>query len=257
MHAAAMFYPSDCRKIETMLAQFSQKADFKNSLPFKPKALIVPHAGYIYSGYTANSAYKLVNSKEIKRVVVVGPSHKVHIKGASISLQDEIETPCGNISVDKYFAKLLMKQYDFLSFDTKLHHEHSTETQMPFIQHYFKRAKVVEIVYGEINTRMLAPLMAQVMQEEGTLLVVSTDLSHFYTLDEAKKHDAVCLKAVKTLDYQSTKNGCEACGLIGLKALLQVAKEHAYHSRLVDYRTSFDTSRDAKSVVGYMSALIG
>jgi len=256
MSVAGTFYPVECEVIKKMIKEFDAKTK-KHALSFRPKAIISPHAGYIYSGFTANAAYRLINTHGIKRVVVVGPSHRVYIKGASISYHDKYETPCGDIMIDKHYSKKLAKKYRFLHFEDSLHKEHSTETQMPFVQHYFPEAGVVEIVYGEIESSTIVPMVEEILKEEETFLVISTDLSHFYTQERAKGLDEICLKAVKDLDFEATKEGCEACGLIGVKALLEAAQKNGYKSELIDYRTSADASGDTSRVVGYMSALVG
>ncbi len=257
MSVAGTFYPDSCEVIEMMIDKFNQQAGSKRALDFHPRSIISPHAGYIYSGFTANRAYRLLNPQGIQRIVVIGPSHRVYIKGASISYHDSYKTPCGDIEIDKHYSKALAHQYNFLQFQEALHKEHSTETQMPFIKHYFPKAKVVEIVYGDIKSTTLAPMVKQILEDDETFLVISTDLSHFHTLKEAKALDEICLRAVKSLDIKTIQKGCEACGLIGVKALLEAAEQKGYKTELIDYRTSADASGDNRSVVGYMSALVG
>lgn len=156
------------------------------------------------------------------------------------------------MEIDLAYSQALMQKYDFLSFSDKLHEEHSTETQMPFINHYFPSAKVMEIVYSDIDPKEMIPLFQALMDEGETLLVVSSDLSHFYSLKEANKKDKICIDAIDDLDVQALDNGCEACGMLGINALLSVAKE----SQIVDYRTSYDASGDDVRVVGYLSVLL-
>jgi len=256
MSVAGTFYPDNCESIKAMIKEFNEKKK-KHALDFHPKAMISPHAGYVFSGFTANAAYRLINTSGIKRVVVIGPSHRVYIKGASISYHDRYETPCGDMEIDKHYSKVLAKRYNYIHFKEALHAEHSTETQMPFVQHYFPDAKVVEIVYGEIDSKMMVPMVEEILKDSETFLVISTDLSHFYTQEKANALDEICLRAVKALDFEATKKGCEACGLIGVKALLEAAHNNNYKSELIDYRTSADASGDNSRVVGYMSALIG
>lgn len=257
MSVNGTFYPDSCKLIEQLIQEFDNKAGKKHALAFQPRAIISPHAGYIYSGFTANQAYRLINAQGINRVVVIGPSHRVYTKGASISYHDNYETPCGDIMIDKHYSKRLSATYDFLHFQEAVHAEHSTETQMPFIKHYFPKASVIEIVYGEIASTTMLPMMEQILKEDETFVVVSTDLSHFYNQEKAKALDEICLRAIKRLDFEATQKGCEACGLIAVKALLEAAHKNGYKSELIDYRTSADTSGDKNSVVGYMSALIG
>jgi AmmeMemoRadiSam system protein B len=251
MNFSDAFYPSACEKTNEYFKTFNS---FTKELrpKFQPKAIIAPHAGYIYSGYTANCAYKLLDKKAYKRVVVIGPSHREYLKGASVSLYDTYETPCGEISIDLVYAKKLMNKYTFLSFEKRLHKEHSTETQMPFIKHYFPHAKVLEIVYSDITREEMKPMFEEILAEKETLLVVSSDLSHFYTLKKANEVDKICINAIEKLELKAFEKGCEACGLLGIRTLVSVAKE----SQIVDYRTSYDANGDDVRVVGYLSALL-
>jgi len=114
----------------------------------------------------------------------------------------------------------------------------------------------MEIVYGDIEPQSLATLIEAVM-DENTLVIISTDLSHFHTLQEAQRHGQLCMQAVATLNTEALLHGCEACGMLGVKAVLEVAKKCGLMSQLLDYRTSADVTKDNTSVVGYMSALIG
>ena len=252
MSVAGSFYPRSCKLIEKYIKEFNFIKKDKIKLQFDPKAIIVPHAGYIYSGFTANLVYKSIDKRKFKRVVLLGPSHHFYFKGASVGLYNNYETPCGEISIDLKYSKKLIEKYKLLIHIDNMHHEHSTEVQAPFIKHYMSDIKIVEIVYGDIDYRDLAPIVKSLLNEPDTLLVVSTDLSHFHTLKEANKIDKLCVEGVKTLDMKLLSSGCEACGLIGLKALISVANR----SQIVDYRTSYDRSGDSKSVVGYLSALI-
>lgn len=250
MSVAGTFYPRNCKEVKAQIEKFDQKQNMKSR--FEPKAIISPHAGYIYSGFTANAAYTLIDKRKFKRVVVLGPSHHQPFKGASVALYDRYATPCGNLNIDLEYSKYLIEKYTFLSFSDALHKEHSTETQMPFVKHYLPDVNVVEIVYGDINYKKLALLIREILDDEKTFLVVSTDLSHFYKLTDATKIDSLCIEGVKKLDIGLLNSGCEACGLTGVKALVFVASQ----SQVIDYTTSYDVSGDKRRVVGYLSALI-
>ena len=152
------FYPNDKKEILSHINQFNSLEKDVNNFE-NIKAIIVPHAGYVYSGFTANLAYFSCKNKNPKRVIVIGPSHRIYLKGASVSLYDEYETPLGNILIDKTFTENLIKEYAFLDFNIECEFEHSTETQMPFIKHYFKDSLVVEIVYGDIDFNDLSELI--------------------------------------------------------------------------------------------------
>ena len=252
MSVAGAFYPNSCQDIQSYIQYFNEIKMETIKPKFEPKAIISPHAGYVYSGFTANSAYKLINKRKFKRVVVVGPSHHVYFKGASVALFDGYDTPCGALLIDRAYSQKLIDQYSFLGFNKAIHKEHSTETQFPFIWHYFHKVKVVEIIYGDMEYKELAKVMKTILDEPETLLIVSTDLSHFHTLKEANRIDSICIEGVKKLDIDRLDSGCEACGLLGVKALISVANQ----TQIVDYRTSYDASKDDKRVVGYLSVLV-
>jgi len=246
-----VFYPQTCEEIEHYIAHFNITLP-SNLLNARPRALIVPHAGYIYSGYTANLAYVCASKHTYERIVVIGPSHRVFIEGASIALYEAYETPCGVLDIDLGFSELLREKFSFLHHSPEAHAEHSTETQMPFIQHYFPHTKVVEIVYGRIEATALSSLIDTLLETEKTLVVISTDLSHFYTQKEANALDALCIEAIKTLTIKDFQ-GCEACGLIGVQAMVFSALRLGLKPHFLDYRTSYERSRDDSRVVGYTS----
>ena len=253
------FYPQSCKEIKKYISHFNTILK-QNSINLgfqKSRAIIVPHAGYIYSGFSANLAYKSIqNSQDIKRVVVVGPSHRVYFEGVSVALFDEYPSPCGSLDIDKEFTKKLSKEYQFASFNPEAHNEHSTETQIPFIKEYMPDVKVVEIVYGKIQFELLSHMISKILEDETTLLVISTDLSHFHNLQKAKELDNICLNAIVKKDLHMFDKGCEACGLIGVKALIKVANKINLTVNFLDYRTSFDATKDDKSVVGYGSFIL-
>ena len=256
-----VFYPKRCEDINRTIKRFNTMLNKhfhdKSLLSAKPRAIIVPHAGYIYSGYTANLAYHIAANTKSKRVIVIGPSHYYYFEGISGAMYDSFETPCGDISIDKTYLEKIEKYFP-VKFNPKAHRkEHSTEVQMPFIKHYFPNAKVVEIVYGKVDPTVLAKLVYALMKEKENLVVISTDLSHFYTLEKAKKKDNVCLNAVAKRDPAILDRGCEACGFTGLKAMLMVVKRTNLKTELLDYRTSADSTGDEKRVIGYMSAVVG
>lgn len=247
------FYPKSKDEIEEFIVYSNkklQKSDTKNI-----KALIVPHAGYIYSGETANLAYFLAKNQTYKRIVVIGPSHRVAFDGASVGTYTHYQTPFKDMEVDFEFANELKEKFAFTGFNDTCHKEHSTETQMPFIAYYFPNAKIVEIVYSHLNPNELSKLVDFTLKCEDTLLVISTDLSHFHDLESANKLDNLCIDAIKEQDSSKLHNGCEACGITGVEALLLVSKKNALHATIQDYRTSYERSKDKSSVVGYVSAV--
>ena len=254
-----LFYPKECAKVKTYIREFNHTFDAMN-IPHKiksiiPRAVIVPHAGYIYSGFTANFAYRFLKQSKVKRIIVIGPSHRHHFKGISGSYYETYETPCAQLKIDSAYLFALAKQFD-IGFEPKAHKkEHSTEVQFPFIQHYFPKTKVIELIYGDVSAKILANLITALLENKDNAVVISSDLSHFHNLQEANALDRNCLKAVEKLDLTELEKGCKACGLIGIKAMILAAKHLRLASKLLDYRTSADTSKDSNSVVGYMSAM--
>lgn len=258
---AGTFYPNSCSEINRYIEHFNnilENSNFTIDTTIDPRAVIVPHAGYIYSGFTANTAYKYVeNKKDIKTLIVIGPSHKVLVEGISVARYDEYTTPCGEIKIDTELSKELKENFDFISFNPDAHKEHSTETQFPFIEHYLKDIEVVELVYGKIDPQDISYVIDHLLEDPSNFIVISTDLSHFYPLDDANKIDNVCLNAISTMDTTLLDRGCEACGILGVKGLILSANKKNMVSKVIDYRTSADASGDASRVVGYVSAIIG
>lgn len=131
------FYPETEEEIKRYIEHFNSNFTIENELQIDVKALIVPHAGYIYSGFTANLAYNISSKKQFENIVVIGPSHRHYLKGASIADFKEYETPLGNIEINQEMIKNLKEKFEFICFDEDAHFEHSTETQAPFYQKLF------------------------------------------------------------------------------------------------------------------------
>jgi predicted class III extradiol MEMO1 family dioxygenase len=233
---SGQFYPSNPDEIESMLEHYNQILDehLKDKdgvLHLKPRAVIVPHAGYVYSGFTANIALRLLANSNAKRVVIIGPSHRVYLNGTSISEFDTYQTPLGALPIDKVLV-----------------------VQIPFVKTYTPDVSVVELVYGDESPAHLAEVIEYLLKDPETAVVISTDLSHYYDIKKANTLDSICLDAVKELNPAELHQGCEACGKIGVEAMLLTAKKNSLKSILLDYRTSADASGDESQVVGYMSA---
>ncbi len=253
---AGQFYPFSGEEIEKMIEYFNKILDEnikdKSVLNIAPRAIIAPHAGYIYSGFTANFAYRLLKNTKADTIVVIGPSHRVYLNGVSVSDYDLYQTPFGDLKIDRDLVEKL-KEFD-VTFIPSAHHEHSTEVQMPFIKFYKPDAKVVELVYGDENPAHLAGIIEYLLKMPNVAVVISTDLSHYYDIKKANLLDGICLEAVSELNIKRLHEGCEACGKIGVEAMLIAAKNLRLKPILLDYRTSADTSGDESQVVGYMSA---
>ena len=255
---AGQFYPSDPQEIRKVFDHYNQVLEKHFSKDdaiwqLHPRAVIVPHAGYIYSGFTANIALKVLADQDIGRIVIIGPSHRIYFQGSSIAECDKYHTPLGDLRIDRKLACELKEEFG-LAYHPEAHHEHSTEVQFPFIKAYKPEVRVEEIVYSDEDPEKLARVIKHLLQDPKTAIVISTDLSHYYDLQKANRLDSLCLEAVKELDRGKLHGGCEACGKIGVEAMMIAAKELGMESVLLDYRTSADASGDESQVVGYMSA---
>ena len=251
---SSLFYPSDKNELEYMLTTFLNKAPLYN---IKPEALVSPHAGYIYSGEVAAVGYKqLLNLDKNKHydILLIGPSHYVPFNGVSFGYYEYWETPLGYVKVNTKRIEDFINNNKNLPITLNLipHvREHSLEVQVPFLQMVLKNFSIIPVVYGDVDYRLIEYII-DYFKDENTKVVISTDLSHYYPDNVAKSIDKYCNLAVKNLDI-SYLNKCEACGMIGLKAVIDYAKKVGWKSAVLDYKTSGDTSGDKSAVVGYGS----
>ncbi|EQB39986.1 hypothetical protein M947_02895 [Sulfurimonas hongkongensis] len=253
MSVAGTFYPREASDILRYFGSFSALFNKKSSLiKAKTRAVIVPHAGYVFSGYSANIAYRVLAKSSVKNFVVIGPSHRVAFDGVSMCLASEYLTPFGAIAKSELIYESLEKNFGLKEIIT--HAEHSTEVQFPFIKHYIEGAKIVELVYGSVDPSALSEIIDMILSLEDCGVIISTDLSHFYNEQYANELDNVCLEAIEKLDTFLLHKGCEACGILGVEAMMLSARAQKLNPIILDYRTSSDASGDESSVVGYMSA---
>jgi hypothetical protein len=253
-----LFYPGNPLKLKKILNHFLDNAPLYN---IKTEAIISPHAGYIYSGQTAAYGYKqLLNLEKNKhyKILLIGPSHFVPFHGISFGYYDYWETPLGNVKVDKEeINKFVLENQDLpITLNTIPHQrEHSLEVQVPFLQVVLNNFSLIPLVYGQIDFKIVEKVIEKIKDDrDDVIVVISTDLSHYYPYDVAKQIDKYCILAVETENLEYLKN-CEACGEIGLSAIIDYASKKGWKSKILDYRTSGDTAGDKDSVVGYLSAL--
>ncbi len=251
------FYPSDAEQIRLMFKKWELICQ-ENALEFphlKPEAVVCPHAGYVYSGFTAYVAHRLLPRKNPQRVLVVGPSHHVFIEGMSLGVFDAYETPFGLLKGDRFGGEFLTEHFDF-NFSPYAHGiEHSTETQFPFIKFFNPDIQILELIYGNVSPAGLKNVIKTFMQLPGSVVVISTDLSHYYTQEQANRLDSYCLESLKHKDLYLLEKGCEACGKTGLGSIIDLGNETGWKAEILDYRTSGDVTGDYSAVVGYMSAV--
>lgn len=264
------FYPSSAVELTKMIAGLFSEVE-KTPLGGPPVALIAPHAGYIYSGRVAAKAFKLLEGEQFDTVVVVSPSHTVFFKGCSVYDGDGYETPLGIVEVDKRLAKRIAEINPLVRFSSQGHAtgsergEHALEVMLPFLQVALGKFTLVPIVMGDQepdSIGALGEILASVLRETNTLLVASTDLSHFHPEKEANKLDGAIQKAVESLDpgavMETLYSGKgEACGAGPVSAVMAAAKRlGATEVRSLDYATSGTVTGDFSEVVGYYSAVL-
>jgi len=253
MSVAGSFYPDSADELKRYFEHFNKiLEDNKIEIKDKSRMIIVPHAGYVYSGFTANMAYKVLQNSNIKKFVVIGPSHRVAFEGISICEANYYDTPFGEIKADLDILKTIKKEFSLHNI-AEAHFEHSTETQFPFLKYYIKDVEIVELVYSKANSADISAVIDFILAKYDYGIIISTDLSHFYDLEQAKKLDNICLNALNDLDINILNRGCEACGKKGVEAVMLSATKLNMVHKLLDYRTSADFSKDESRVVGYMS----
>jgi hypothetical protein len=259
MYFADNLYPSDQKLLYDMIHRFNYTLEETPEILWRidmmvTYGVIVPHGAWSLSGFTANMAYRVLAGSPIDTVVVIGLSHHVGLNGISVSQNETFETPFGDIPVDQKLVEHLKNNFNLL-YHPMAHREHSTEVQMPFIKHYLPNAMVVELVYGFATVESLEPIITYILENRRYAVVISTDLSHFHTQEDANVLDMQCIEAITQCDVEQLHNGCEACGSLGVEALLLAAQKEDLEGILLDYATSADTNGNTASVIGYMSAL--
>jgi AmmeMemoRadiSam system protein B len=244
-----LFYPADAKSLRQMVAGYLD-AVTQDGEP--PKALIAPHAGYIYSGSVAASAYARLASAadRISRVVLLGPSHRVPFYGMAVSEADFYRTPLGDIPIDRQSIKRLETLSQVVRLEAAHAQEHSLEVQLPFLQMVLNEFQLIPLVVGDASGDQVAEVLHQVWGEEETLIVISSDLSHYHDYVTAQRMDRATSEAILTLQPEQLHHE-DACGRIPVQGLLLEAKRLGLKGELVDLRNSGDTAGNKDQVVGY------
>ncbi len=251
---AGTFYPSDSAQLSSDITELLQQAqsDEQQDKAIPAKAIIAPHAGYIYSGPVAASAYMqlLPLAKTIKKVLVLAPSHRVPFSGLATSGADYFNTPLGDVMVDKDAVQKALTLPQVQQFDRAFAGEHALEVQLPFLQMVLKDFHLVPFIVGDATPKEVAQVLELLWGGDETLIVISSDLSHFLDYASARKKDLATSQAIEMLapgqiDYH------DACGRTPLSGLLLAAKKHHLQPHTVDLRNSGDTAGDKSRVVGY------
>lgn len=245
---AGAFYPAQPQALRQMLADCFANA---KAAQLRPKALIVPHAGYVYSGPIAASAYALLQPLRavIRRVVLLGPVHRVWVPGLALPGVDEFETPLGRVLLDQAGIAAIADLPQVSVFPAAHAEEHSLEVHLPFLQSVLADFTLVPLAVGGALPEAVAQVLERLWGGDETLIVVSSDLSHFLPYAEAKNVDEVTADAILKLD--SHLIGEQACGAYPINGLLLAAQRRGLLPHLLDLRNSGDTSGDRHRVVGY------
>ena len=248
---AGMFYPAGAyelaHEIDTLLGGVAPVA----LDPLKIKAIAVPHAGYVYSGETAASAYALIAARRdsIRRVVLLGPTHRVAVQGLALPDADGFASPLGTVALDAELVAAARTLPQVVVSRTAHAAEHSLEVQLPFLQRVLDSFTLLPLAVGRANAEEVAEVLDTLWGGAETLIVVSTDLSHFHAYDEAVQIDSTTVRDVLALHTDIDHE--HACGATPLNGLLLCAQRRGLAPHLIDARNSGDTAGDRSRVVGY------
>ena len=261
---AGLFYPASRNKLEsevkTLLSISDSKKSFNNIL-----GIVSPHAGYVYSGKTAAYGFNLLKDKNIETVIIISPSHREYLPGISVYEGDAYETPLGVVEVNKNMTEKLTEESRVIFKGIEGHREeHAIEVQIPFLQVMLKDFKIVPIVMGDQGELFIDELGEKLSQiiDDKTVIVASSDLSHYHSGDTADKLDSIVEKRILDFDYEILQKdfkvrNCEACGAGTIVSMMKAAsKLNRMKSEVLHRCNSGDTTGDFSSVVGYLSAVI-
>jgi AmmeMemoRadiSam system protein B len=222
-----------------------------------PKAVVAPHAGYVYSGSVAASAYSRLGSLKgmVTRVVLLGPAHRYPLRGLAAHSATAFQTPLGTVPLDTGSIEEARRFSQVLVLDEAHEGEHSLEVHLPFLQMVLGDFSLVPLVVGEARAEEVAEVLRTLWGGPETLIVVSSDLSHFLSYDQAAALDGLTAQAIETLEPEEIGHD-QACGRIPLSGLLLLAREKCMRVERMDLRSSGDTAGPRNQVVGYGSWLL-
>ena len=247
---AGMFYPADpvvlSKTVDELLAAVAPDADPP------PKAIIAPHAGYVYSGPVAATAYARLQSLrgQVRHVVLLGPVHRVPVQGLAASTAEAFETPLGRIPANREARARVLQLPDVKLHDAAHAQEHSLEVHLPFLQRVLGDFDLLALAVGDARPEQVARVLETVWGGDDTLIVISTDLSHYLDYDTARALDRQTTQAIEALRFEDIGHE-QACGLGPVSGLMLYARRHGRRLRLLDLRNSGDTAGDKRRVVGY------
>lgn len=245
---AGLFYPADIQELQHDVQQLLFHAKFHDT---KPKALIVPHAGYMYSGAIAATAYASLKAiaDRIRRVVLLGPAHRVAIYGLALPSVDVFATPLGRVQLDTKLIQEIAHLPQVSVSDAAHALEHSLEVQLPFLQSVLGEFVLLPLAVGMTSAEAVAEVLEQVWGGEETLIVISSDLSHYLPYVQAQRVDSETIRSI--LQLRQPIEQAQACGNIAINGLILTAQKYHLKPQLLDLRNSGDTAGSRDQVVGY------
>ena len=248
---AGLFYPASPEALRASVRAFLDEAGLDEAPA--PKVLVVPHAGYVYSGSTAARGYATLRrfAGQVRRVVLTGPAHRVAVRGVAIPSVDRFETPLGTVELDLAALDALAAAPNVVRSDRAHATEHALEVQLPFLQEVLEDFTLVPLVVGDATPDEVADVLERVWGGPETLIVVSSDLSHYLPYDTARRVDAMTLAQV--LELGPALDHEQACGATPINALMRLARRRRLRPHLLAACSSGDTAGDRDRVVGYAS----
>ncbi len=246
---SGLFYPAETKTLQRTVDDLLTTA--RTDAP-AAKACVAPHAGYVYSGTVAATVYARLENRDhpIERVVLLGPDHRVGFAGIAAPDAAYYETPLGRVPVDQEAMQPLLARGQIAVFAPAHAQEHSLEVHLPFLQTVLPRFRLIPLVVGHIDPAQVAAVIDALFGDDQTLIIVSSDLSHFHPYAEAQRLDQETSAAIEALN-DAVIGPHEACGAIPLRGLLQVAKRRGLGAKTVALCNSGDVGADRQRVVGY------
>jgi AmmeMemoRadiSam system protein B len=254
---AGLFYPAEPERLRAMLSDFLDRGRRDSDKAPAPKAIIAPHAGFIYSGPVAGTVYARLAPLRgrVTRIVLLGPAHRVAFRGLALPSAEAFLTPLGSVPIDREALAALASLPQVRVLDVAHAQEHSLEVHLPFLQTVLGEFKLVPLAVGEATAEEVAEVLARLWGGPETLIVVSSDLSHYHDYESARRLDAATSQAIEQLRYEDL-DADSACGWIPLSGLLYEARRRGMRARTLDLRNSGDTAGTRDRVVGYGAYVI-
>ncbi len=249
---ANQFYPGNAAILRQDVWKYIDEAE-DVSLAGTLKALICPHAGYIYSGPVSGYSYKVLKKNDDGRkwkVLLLGPSHYVSFIGAAVSSDEKWKTPLGEVSVGD-IRKEISGGKNIVEMKEAHMQEHSLEVQIPFLQIALKNFVVYPLVFGSVRPDFLGEELSEFAQKDDVIIIASSDLSHYLPYDEAREKDLATSEAICSIDVEKMAEIGDACGRMGILTVMYLAEKSGWKCKMLSYMNSGDTAGDRDRVVGY------